>query len=107
MSETAAMTVNNSHSSGLIMVTMMRQNAINHSHHILTAAMDLVSITLGFRMMSVAAVTTAMIVVTMIMFFTIAESFGYPRGNIHSGTMNIIFFKGLPKSVNVLWENST
>lgn len=57
-----------------VIVTMIMRTAVEH-----------VSSTLWVRMMRVAVAATATMVVTMIMFFTIAESLGYPRGNVHSG----------------------
>ncbi len=77
-----------------VMVTMMMRNAKNE---ILTAAMDLVSIALGFRMMQVAAAATATMAVMVIMFVTIAESLGYPTGSIHAGTMNDYSSRGSPR----------
>ncbi len=57
-----------------VMVTTVMQTVVEH-----------VSSALWVRMMQVAVAANATMVVTMIMFFTTAESLGYPIGNVHFG----------------------
>ncbi len=71
-----------------VMVTMVMQTAVEH-----------VSSALWVRMMRVAVAATVTMVVTMIMFFTITESLGYPRGNVHSGNNRWVFSSAAPPRV--------
>ncbi len=68
------------------MVTMVMWTAVEH-----------VSSVLWVRMMWVAVAATATMVVTMIMFFTIVESLGYPRGMFILETTDEYFFQRLPR----------
>ncbi len=68
------------------MVTMIMRTAVEH-----------VSSTLWVRMMRVAVAAAATVVVTMIMFFTIAESLGTPEGMFILETTDEYFLQRLPR----------